>query len=154
MLRLILTAALSITLLAGTAQAEVIRIGARTVPGEGNWNTGGPNSYFDTYPGQFCGVKAIRVAVKGYNDHSFRNYLKIGRVYFAYQKRNEKGPFSAFAKINQNINSGDASGWVPVPQLDSCLKSVRVYASMADGSHQDHDGNFGRSFRVIVEGKK
>lgn len=144
MIRIILTAALFLSATVSIAQAEEIRIGAATIGA--NFDNGNDVPYFDTYPGSFCGVKALRVAVL---DHNVGASVHIGRVYLAFQKPAAHGPFSAYAIVNANVREGETTAWIKLPKMDSCLKKVRVYAE--GNSTLDWGGG---SYRVVVIGAK
>ena len=98
---------LGLFIFAGAAQADVIRIG------QGTTTNRSERTYFDTYPGTFCGVKAIRIEMNGapYG----------GLVYYSFQPNNP-WIFSAKAQVG-------GTGWNRVPQIEGlgCLQRVRVY---------------------------
>jgi hypothetical protein len=97
---------LGVMMFAGTAQADEVRIG------QGVTNSRQESTYFDTYPGEFCGVKAIRLELNG------APYGAL--VYYSFQPNNP-WIFSAKAHVG--------SGWNKVPKIKGlgCLQRVRVY---------------------------
>jgi hypothetical protein len=150
MLRTIFASLLMLAAFTGPVHAEEIRIGAATVDA-----TPDPReapSYFDTYPGTFCGVKAIRVQVNGpRNSYNRDQLVQIGRIYFAYQKRSARGPFSAYVKVNAYFHKGESTAWIQLPKMDSCLTKVRVYAQ---GAYDNDVLPGGESFRLVVYGAR
>lgn len=118
-------------MVSGVAGAAEFRIGQAVVPF--GYQQGG-NAYYDTYPGKFCGTKAIRLQVQGRDNQVENGRFDIGRVYFAYETPAEHGPFKAYVKVNTTLRRGQSTGWINIPNY-GCLKKVRVYASGAYGSN-------------------
>jgi hypothetical protein len=150
MLRLILATAFALSF-AGIANAAEFRIGAGNVNADSTANHGDVVPYFDTYPGVFCGTKAIRVQFI----NSFGNVnstAKIGRVYIGYQQHAPNGPYAAYVKVNQVISQGESTSWIKIPTSyqGTCLERVRVYA---EGTESYGDHNQG-SLRLAVIGTK
>lgn len=142
MIRILITAA-ALVLSAGVAHADQFRIGAGNVSTDFDLEHDQP--YFDTYPGHFCGTKAVRIQVL---DHNNGGSVRIGRVYFAWEVPGEKGPFRAYTKVNTSLSEGETTAWIQLPAY-GCLKKVRVYA---EGSR--HGGwDYGGSHRVVVIGR-
>jgi hypothetical protein len=98
---------LGLTLFAGAAQAEVVKIGQGTTTNKSEKN------YFDTYPGQFCGVKAIKIEMNG-EAHG-------GLVYYSFEPTHP-WIYSAKAHVQGGV-------WNQVPHFNGlgCLQRVRVY---------------------------
>jgi hypothetical protein len=109
---------LGLLMFAAAAQAEVIKLG------QGVTNSRSERTYFDTYPGQFCGVKAIRIEM---------NRQPYGAlVYYSFQPNNP-WIFSAKARVSGNT-------WNKVPRIAGlgCLQRVRVYVpSVYPPPHDD-----------------
>jgi hypothetical protein len=110
---------LGLLIFAGVAQAEEIRIGQGTTTNRSEIN------YFDTYPGTFCGVKAIRIE----RDHQPYG----GLVFYSFQP-NKPWIYSAKAHVGGN-------GWAKVPDIRGlgCLQRVRVYVPSAYPLPNDDD---------------
>jgi hypothetical protein len=141
MIRILMTTA-ALIFSAGVAHAGEFRVGAGNVAS--NFDLEHDSPYFDTYPGAFCGTKAIRLQIL---NHHTGGTVHIGRVYYAYQQPAEHGPFSAYVKVNATLREGQTTGWIPVPNMGSCLKKVRVYAEGNDFGGWEHG-----SHRVVVIG--
>lgn len=118
MVRATVSMILGLFMFAGVAQAEVVRIG------QGSTTSRSESTYFDTYPGQFCGVKAIRVEMNG-SPYG-------GLVYYSFEP-NKPWIFSAKANLN--------GGWNKVPQIAGlgCLQRVRVYVPAVYPSPGEHE---------------
>ena len=126
-----MTVAFAMFAFAGIAQAEEVRIGSGVV-------RTGDNGYFDTYPGSFCGIKAVRIAA----GRNANGNVGLGRIYFSYAP-NQPWIFSAYTHAS--------SGLVKVPQL-GCLNRVRVYF---DAREQFPDsGHYQDTFHFTVYGIK
>jgi hypothetical protein len=128
-------------MLSMAANAGEFRVGAGNVSTEDEGN-----SYITTYPGEFCVTKAIRVSIADYNNGGS---VKIGRVYLAFQQPGEKGPYRAYAIVNQTLAEGQSTAWIQIPQNYGCLKRVRVYA---DAKNRWSNDDREESYRVIVWG--
>ena len=122
---------LSLLFFAGAAQAEVFKIG------QGVTTSHQGKTYFDTYPGEFCGVKSIAIEVNGapYG----------GLVYFSYTP-NKPWIFSAKANVG--------GGWNKVPKIKGtdCLQRVRVYVPGAYPPPDEDDQV--QTYFFTVYGKK
>ena len=142
MTKFLLSVLAATSLMSFAAQAEEFRIGAGNVSTDFDHENDSP--YFDTYPGQFCGTKAVRIEVR---DRNNGGTVRIGRVYFAWETPGEKGPFRAYSKVNTVLSEGESTGWIRLPNY-GCLRKVRVYA---EGNAWPDDWRHG-THRVVVIG--
>ena len=118
---------LGLSLFASAAQADVYKIG------QGVTSNKSDRTYFDTYPGEFCGVKSIRIEMNG------APYGAL--VYYSFAP-NKPWIFSAKARVN--------GGWNRVPQIAGmgCLQRVRVYVPSTYPTPDDDDQTVNYFFTV------